>query len=759
MSVEEHPEFEKEQQHLEFVKRYIQAVIKTGHDDEDQFKANIKEAFVDLDWFDSSLSYINILTNARLLETNQAQLDNLRKIQSKPYFAKVQLERDGQEEEYYISKTSLYQRESQDPILIDWRSPLANVYYDGRIGHVNYEVNGEEREAYLALKRQFMIENGELESIRDIDLTTTDELLQESLEGSAGSRLTEIVSTIQEEQNRVIRSDLNKPIIVQGAAGSGKTTIALHRISYFIYQYAENFDPEKLMILAPNHVFLDYISEALPELGVERINQTTLTDYVQQAIGKNLTLIRNKDLESLAQLNHAEAEKQKRLSNLKGSSFFKQIIDQFINDLIPTFIPDEDFQVDKFKLYSTKRIERLFKEDYSYLPLYKRVNKIKNVIKQDFKQKRKKMTEKVETFYDEKLEKAIYSMKDETKRKETVSKLITKKEQRMKELETGIKGATQRYFKHFPNKGLMTYYKLLWENPKKLAYYSDGHLSEEEAEELASHTLKLIRKNQFETEDLALLLLLHDALYGVESEYKMDKVIIDEAQDYSPIQFIALRDAMETQLFTIVGDIAQGIYGFQGMEAWDELVDHILPKSNYHELQKSYRNTIEIMDVANHVVDQLSIDIPKVEPVVRHGKKPTFTTIHQAGDLVESVLQEQEAIRERNLQSFAVIAKTEADCQTIYDRLTPHAHTQFIQDPNERMDSDAIIVIPSYLAKGLEFDSVFVVSLDDPFNNQDETDIKLLYVSLTRPLHRLHLFAPDQTHMMLDEYDFTEDKN
>ncbi|WP_411954645.1 RNA polymerase recycling motor HelD [Alkalibacillus sp. S2W] len=754
MSVEGHPEFEKEQQHLEFVKRYIQAVIKTGNDDEDQFKANIKEAFVDLDWFDSSLSYINILTNARLLETNQKQLENLRQIQSKPYFAKVQLEREGQNEEYYISKTSLYQRESQDPILIDWRSPLANVYYDGRIGNVNYEVNGEEREAYLALKRQFMIEDGELQSIRDIDLTTTDELLQESLEGSAGSRLTEIVSTIQEEQNRVIRSDLNKPMIVQGAAGSGKTTIALHRISYFIYQYAENFDPDKLMILAPNHVFLDYISEALPELGVDRINQTTLTDYVQQAIGKNLTIIHNKDLESLSQLNDEETDQLKYLSNLKGSSFFKTIINNFINDLIPTFIPDEDFKVDKFKLYSTRRIERLFRDDYSYLPLYKRMNKIKNVIKQDFKQKQKKMTEKVESFYDEKLEKAIYSMKDEEKRKETVSKLITQKEQRMEELKTAIKGATQRYFKNFPNKGLMTYYKKLWEDPERLASYSDGHLSEKDAADLSKHTLKLIRKNQFETEDLALLLLLHDVLYGVESDYKMNKVIIDEAQDYSPIQFIALRDAMDTQLFTIVGDIAQGIYGFQGIDTWDELVESILPKSNYHELQKSYRNTIEIMDVANHVVDHLTIDIPKVEPVVRHGKKPTFTSINHGKDLIDPILHEKKILKERNLQSFAVIAKTYEDCKEIHEELSQYIHTQLIQDPNERMDSEAIVIIPSYLSKGLEFDSVFVVSINDLFDSHEETDIKLLYVSLTRPLHRLHLFATNPAKLILSDYSF-----
>lgn len=753
MSVQQHPEYDKESKHLEFVKRYISAVIKTGETNEDKFKENIREAFVDLDWFDSSLSYINILTNAKFLATSAQELENLRKIQSKPYFAKIQLQRNDSEEkeEYYLGKTSLYQRESQDPIIVDWRSPIANVYYDGRIGDVSYEFNGHTYDAYLSLKRQFVIENGELEAIRDVDLTTTDELLQESLEGSAGTRLTEIVSTIQQEQNRVIRFDLNRPIIVQGAAGSGKTTIALHRISYFIYQYADQFDPSKLMILAPNHVFLDYISEALPELGVEKIKQTTFTDFAQQVLDKELKLIYNKDIETLMNNSTDQTDELKYISTLKGATFFRNIINNYVDDILPTFFPEEDFKVDKFKLFGKKKIKNMFLTKYDYLPLYRRADKIKNIIKHDFSKKKKKMIEKVETFYDEKLDTALYSIREPEKRKEMASKLITKKEIRLKEVNQAIKGATQRYFKQFPNKNLFTYYKELWKDPEQLVKYSDNQLSLQAAEKICNHSKKLTSKNKYELEDLALLMLLKEKLYGIDPDLKMKKIIIDEAQDYSPMQFIALRDTMETNLFTIVGDLAQGIYDFQGLKSWEILEKEILNNATYTELQKSYRNTIEIMDVANHIVDQLDIDVPKVEPVVRHGEQPTFNEISQSEGLVPFIKDELQTLKEKKLSSFAIIGKTHKDCEQLNNTLKDTFNIQYIDDPNERIEEGKITILPSYLSKGLEFDSVFVVSLDETFSS-DQTDIKLLYVSCTRPLHRLKLFGRHKRDLLLETY-------
>lgn len=271
-TVHQHPDYNEENQRLEYTKRYMEAVIKTAETSKDNFQDNMKAAFKDVD---SSLGYSSLLTNARFFDMSKEELSSLKKSRLKPYFARIDFSRDDPpvEEVIYIGKTSLYSRENQDQLIVDWRSPIANLYYEGRLGDVSYVSNGENFNGELLLKRQFMMERGLLTEIRDIDLTTNDQLLQETLAGSASNRLTEIVSTIQEEQNKVIRADLNKPIIVQGGAGSGKTTIALHRISYFIFQYKENFQPEQLMIIAPSNLFLDYISEALPELGVENIKQ------------------------------------------------------------------------------------------------------------------------------------------------------------------------------------------------------------------------------------------------------------------------------------------------------------------------------------------------------------------------------------------------------------------------------------------------------------------------------------------------------
>ncbi|MEH7749287.1 DNA helicase, partial [Neobacillus drentensis] len=256
-SVREHKDYQEEVERLEFTKEFIKSVLEMSKGNKEQFVENLKEAFAELDTSDSSLSYMTLLTNAQFLELAESELERLASVIGKPYFSRINFTSSGDsnEEILYIGKASLFDRVNQIPIIVDWRSPIANVYYDGRLGDVTYDAYGETQSGYLSLKRQYEIENGFLKDIRDIDLTTHDELLQKSLSGKADNRLTEIVATIQNEQNEVIRASLKHPIIVQGAAGSGKTTIALHRISYFLYSSGYRFPPEKLMILAPNKLF------------------------------------------------------------------------------------------------------------------------------------------------------------------------------------------------------------------------------------------------------------------------------------------------------------------------------------------------------------------------------------------------------------------------------------------------------------------------------------------------------------------------
>ncbi|WP_285765961.1 UvrD-helicase domain-containing protein [Peribacillus sp. SI8-4] len=745
-----HPDFEKERQRLDFTKRYIDVVIKTSETSKDQFQRNMQEAFGDADWSESGL-YSQLLTTANFFEMSKTELESLRKASKKPYFARVDFERNdcGIGEVLYFGKTSLYQRESQEQIIVDWRSPIANLYYEGRIGEIEYEAEGETFSGNITLKRQLMIEEGVLEEVRDIDLTTTDELLQESLSKSSSNRLTDIITTIQEEQNKIIRADLNKPIIVQGAAGSGKTTIALHRISYFIYHYKDMFDPRQLMILAPNRVFIDYISKALPELGVEKVKQFTFAEYVQVAIGKQVKLAADDKLTRLLEKDDEETKAAVWISGMKGSPAFKHMLDGYVKDIFRRFHPNADFYCDKYRLYSSKKFIRLLEEDYWYLPLYTRLDKLKAILQKEVKLKKNIILKRVADFYEAKIEKALYKNIDPVIRKEFVTKCHDKKEERILQVQNAIRSSVKVYFKQFQMKNLFQYYQELFNDPERLVSYSNGKLTLEDADTLCAYNRRLFSTKSYETEDLGALLYLQELLFGVDKENKAKNVVIDEAQDYSFMQLQALKTAVDTDMFTLVGDLAQGIHSYRGLQTWDEVHRRIFPRATYTELQKSYRTTVEIMNEANRVLQLLSYDFPEVEPVVRHGRDPEFISIDKVGwekELIELI----EALKAEGFKTFAVIAKTMKDCKLANDKLSEVNEAFHLIDEAGSIPKDKTLIVPSYQAKGLEFDVVFAISLEEAYGTENELDIKLLYVTMTRPLHRLYFLGKKKNAFLIE---------
>ncbi|QED46248.1 RNA polymerase recycling motor HelD [Cytobacillus dafuensis] len=745
---QQHPDFQQEIQRLEFTKRYLDVVIKTAESSKDQFQENMREAFQDVDWLDSSSSYSSLLTNARFFEMSKDELKSLKNARVKPYFARIDFLQENQKEieQLYIGKTSLYSRENQEQIIVDWRSPIANLYYEGRLGEVHYESYEESYNGLLSLKRQFMIENGELDEIRDIDLTTTDELLQDSLSKSSSNRLTEIISTIQEEQNRIIRADLNKPIIVQGAAGSGKTTIALHRISYFIYQYKENFAPEQLMILAPSRLFIDYISEALPELGVERVRQTTYQEYVQACLGIKLNLKPdNKLVRLLEEPESKDSQTSAWISSTKGSPVFHLILSNYIRSIYKTFYPSEDFMVDKFRLFGHKKFIHLFKNDYNYLPLFKRLEKLKAILQNDVAKKKQNIIKKIETFYDERIERALYRGKDPEKRRQYVSDALDKKDLRLSEIKKALRTAVPAYMRQFPKKTLIQYYHELFNDPALLCQFSEGKLTEQEAETLCQYSQALFSKKKYEREDLALMLYLQVYLFGIPKEIKAKNIVIDEAQDYSFMELISLKKALDTDMFTLVGDLAQGIHSYRGLTSWNGVLEEIFPRATYTELQKSYRTTVEIMEKANELLKLLPYSFPKVEPVVRHGESPKFMMRKNDLELVRQIEEQVSLLKQENFKTFAVIGKTMKDCQLLYSLFKEHSEMPVkLLEEQEKIPKDEIVIVPSFLAKGLEFDAVMIVSLEETFSRDSELDIKLLYVAMTRPLHRLYFYGESE---------------
>ncbi|MDR7077376.1 DNA helicase-2/ATP-dependent DNA helicase PcrA [Neobacillus niacini] len=752
-SVREHKDYQTEIERLEFTKEYIKNVLEMSKGNKQQFVENLKEAFADLDTSDSSLSYMTLLTNAQYLELAESELERLASVIGKPYFSRINFTNSGDtdEEILYIGKASLFDRVNQIPIIVDWRSPIASVYYDGRLGDVTYDAYGEMQSGYLSLKRQYEIENGFLKEIRDIDLTTHDELLQKSLSGKADNRLTEIVATIQNEQNEVIRASLKHPIIVQGAAGSGKTTIALHRISYFLYSSGYRFPPEKLMILAPNRLFIDYISAVLPDLGVNKIKQTTYVDFMRASLGRKMKLL-SPNSKLMALLKGEEKTKWIHwVSSYKGSLDFKELIDRYIRDIEENLAPSNDFIIEKSLLMKGKKIKRLFLKEFHYLPIYKRLDKIKNLLANDLRIKKSVILNKINVKYDEALEKALYNTRmDPDKRREKVVFIMDTKEKRIRTVEQESKAAVKNYLDPFVKKDIFTLYKGLMTSPELLQKFSPA-LSEIECKKLSRYCQKVFEKKALELEDLAPLFYMKAKLEGIDEKYKMKSIFIDEAQDYSYFQFAALKEGFETDLFTIVGDLAQGIHSYRGLNSWEPLVKDIFPNANYHALQKSYRTTVEIMELANDILAIMGKDLPIVQPVIRHGDKPRFTKIDPGNlqEVRETLENDIHLLKKEELNSIAIIGRTDSDCVRIHKLLENSNLPIQLLEEKEDMKKGSVVILPSYLSKGLEFDAVLIVTLEEKYSDE-EIDIKLLYVAMTRPMHRLYLYGKSQSDLLLD---------
>ena len=299
----------------------------------------------------SDMNYdLENLAKAQVLQSQIKKLSDIKKIKDNPYFARMDFKENSKElEKFYIGKISILDSKTAYPIIVDWRAPISNLYYEGKIGKASYDCLGEQIEGEIFLKRQYIIENQKLKKYININVTGNDELLQNALEEKADDRLKNIVATIQDEQNKIIRADINSPLIVQGVAGSGKTTIALHRIAYLIYNYEKEFKPEEFMIIAPTRFFLNYISNILPDLGVNDVRQCTFEDFAYDVIGKKLKISDNNEKlviivnKEFDEINKGKIDIMIKEAKYKSSINFKRIIDEYLFEIENNYIPKNDF--------------------------------------------------------------------------------------------------------------------------------------------------------------------------------------------------------------------------------------------------------------------------------------------------------------------------------------------------------------------------------------------------------------------------------
>ncbi|WP_373897333.1 RNA polymerase recycling motor HelD [Haloimpatiens sp. FM7315] len=700
---------------------------------------------------DNAEQFNELVINESMQISMKTKSKELKRSLLKPYFARVDFTEDNSMKlgKYYIGKMSVINEETGEFIIVDWRSPVANLYYEGRLGNASYICPDGNIKGEISLKRQYTIENALLKEIFDIDITTNDDFLQAALGSNKDNRLKDIVSTIQSEQNKVIRANMWKPLIVQGAAGGGKTTIALHRIAYLMYNYEKTLKPENFMIIAPNKFFLSYISEVLPELGVENVSQTTFEEFAFSVLNKkNYKKLKLKPPhEKLSNIienySNKKAEENQMIisaSTFKSSLEFKDLLKKYLKYIAYHYIPKEDFKIHDFVLFTYKEILKLFLKDYSYLPFTKRINEIKKSMINKIEYKKDKILDHIENEYEVKLNKVRRSMNDCEERREKIIKIIDERDDLLLKVKKKLKTIVKEYTSKIPERSVFEYYENFLINLPKL---KEEDTNQNLINYIKDTSLDDLKNKTLEMEDLSPLMYLSVCIYGLDEKINLRHIVIDEAQDFSLFQLYVLKKIVKNSSFTILGDLCQGIYEYRGIKDWNDVSELIFngEPSTKLCLEQSYRTTIEIMDSASSVIESLKDSrLPKAKPVIRHGDKVKVFEKDSLKDIASALDERIEIMKKSKYKSMAIICKTLKECSDLKKLLKNKKDVSLITG-KEKDYPGGIVLIPCYLAKGLEFDVVIIANASKDSYTEETLDVKLLYVAMTRPLHELYIYS------------------
>lgn len=676
------------------------------------------------------------IAKGEVLLTRVKKLENIKKIKNVPYFARMDFKEENRDlEKLYIGKISILDNKTAEPIIVDWRAPISNLYYEGKIGSAEYECLGKKIKGDILLKRQYIIEKKQLKKYIDINVTGNDELLQNALEEKADDRLKNIVATIQDEQNKIIRAKINSPLIVQGVAGSGKTTIALHRIAYLIYNYEKEFKPEEFMIIATTKFFLNYISNILPDLGVNNVKQCTFEDFAYDVIGKKLkisdsneklVIIVNKEFDDI---NKGKIDIMIKEAKYKSSIKFKKIVDDYLLQIENNYIPKNDFYFKDYEIMSYNNINKLFKETYKMYNYNDRIKEIEKNLISELKKKSLLIIDDIR----KKRSKELQNLTGENR-----IKVFDKYEKIIKLLEKDYKKIVKQYLNQISKKDCIQYYK----------EFIDGYLqnSDEVMIYLKKNTSNNLQKNEISFEDLAPIMYIQYKIFGIKEKCKIKHVVVDEAQDYGEFQFDILKQILNSNSMTILGDIAQGVHYYRGIENWKKFIDVEFKnvKTVYTTLNKTYRTTKEIMEIANNVINKLpefeKEYIVLGEPVIDRKNSVNIKKNKNIDELISSINNRINEYLQNDYKSIAIIGKDMNECEEIEKKLRKtRKDIKLIKGKDSEYNS-GISVVPSYLAKGLEFDCVIISNANEEKYTYSSLDIKLLYVTITRAMSKLDIF-------------------
>ncbi|WP_127492201.1 RNA polymerase recycling motor HelD [Paenibacillus glycanilyticus] len=712
----------------------------------------------------------------RTHEKRRQQWKSLKRLQQSPYFGRIDFKEDGlnEAEQVYIGLSSFLASDGMNFLVYDWRTPIASLYYDYSPGPASYATPGGQIKGNMELKRQYQIKDGELLNFFDASVTIGDSMLQQVLGQGANNQMKSIVATIQKEQNAIIRNDTSRMLIVQGVAGSGKTSAALQRAAYLLYKHRERLTADQIVLFSPNPMFNSYVSTVLPELGEENMQQTTFQEYLDYWLGAAMKLEDPFEQIEYVLTQESAVGYEARVDGIryKASEAFLIALQKYAGWLSKEGMLFKSIRFRDRELITSKQ---LYEQFYGYDASVRLANRIILLQEWVLKELRKFARNELSAEW---VDKELDYL-DNEQYVEAYSEIL-KKFQRDEELFD----VSERYAKaldranKFTNQGedqifdfseqqedllrqmiVKEHFKPLRRMVKKMKFVDVNglyaQLFDEEGSaysrmtegtdvpanwpEICRQTKEKLGNQELFYEDATPYLFLKELIEGSRMNTIVRHIFVDEGQDYSPFQYAFLKKLFPNARMTVLGDFGQAIFTQSSklgggdsplLKLYGEENTTLIP------LLQSYRSTKEIVEFTRLMLPGGE----EIIPFERHGKKPLITTAGSREALLRQLVHDLESLKAEGNRSIAVIAKNAAESKEAYEALTSSGMEAIRLVTTETLTFESgIMVIPAYLAKGVEFDAVAIYDASlESYNRESER--KLFYTACTRAMHQLQLY-------------------
>lgn len=669
------------------------------------------------------------------------QLDTVERLEKRPYFARVDFKEQGEKkpETIYIGLGSF--ADKNDHFLIyDWRAPISSIYYDGKLGEVSYNSPEGKITVDMTKKRQFMIEDGKIVNMFDTNESIGDQMLLEVLSEKSSTQMKSIVTTIQQEQNKIIRNTSADLLFVQGAAGSGKTSAILQRIAFLLYRYRGNLTSSDVIMFSPNQLFNDYIKNVLPEMGEQNMVQMTYWQFVARRLpGMNVENLFKQFEDQNADTN---------ISKFKDSVNFFNLVTRYAKHLNKRGVVFKNiyFRNKKKPYFDKEKIKEIY---YSYNENYNLANRIDATREELIKMLNRKIAPEarkawvartIEGMSQSELNE-LYDRPDQEFESEAKEEAFLGRKIVLK----ALKGVHKRILhNHFIN--MRAQYLSFLRAVPKMVDLAKWNIDEEDWMHHIDEVKENFKKHDIAITDVSAYLYLYDLITGRRTDYEMRYAFIDEIQDYTPFQLAYLKYNFPRAKFTMLGDLNQAIFTKDESRSLLKQISGLFDpeKIDVVQLTKSYRSTKQLTNFTKQILRQGE----KIEAFNRQGPKPVIwgrDSDEQAIDVLVDVLRDNE----KRKMTTAIITKDLAGAKFVHEKLSEKGEkSTLIATANQRL-VDGTLVIPSYLAKGLEFDAVVMWGANKKnYHQLDET--QLVYTITSRAMYKLDVIYTGEKSPLLD---------